>query len=95
MSKSKGCLFSITQFLIIFGRGKYYDGRLEVNRWISNARETVIVKVLIWLFHEKGMINSVIHEDQMLVYDDQLLYTGWKFIANGVVFVLAKWGDKV
>ena len=34
----KGCLFSPTQFLMTFGRGKYYGGRLEANRWIRTIK---------------------------------------------------------
>ena len=31
----KGCLFSLTQLLMIFGHGKYYNGQLEINWWIK------------------------------------------------------------
>ena len=40
----KGCLFSPTQFLMIFGCRKCYSGRLEENQCIS----------VIWFFKAKG-----------------------------------------
>lgn len=34
MSAFKGCLFSATQFFLIFGHGKYNSGHLEPNQSI-------------------------------------------------------------